>query len=239
MSKRDDNGAGFDVAALAGARFVACIETAENKHLDEGVVKQLTGGDTVSCRRLHENFWEYKPEYKIFLATNHRPSISGTDDGIWRRIRLIPFEEKIPENEKDPHFPEKLFDEREGILAWAVRGFNEWQKYGLRVPSEVTNATAEYRSEQDTLGKFFEERCSIRAGNIVEKSTFFRVYVMWCEGSNERAMSQTALTRALKDRGFVVTRTTDPDRNTVRFYQGITLRDSQDLDALYSPGMGF
>src|SRR5262249_54371075 len=150
-----------DVARLKGARFVSAIEAEDGRRLAEALIKQMTGGDTMTARFLYGEFFEFLPEFKIFLAVNHKPLIRNTDHAIWRRIRLVPFTVTIPEAERDKDLPAKLRRELSGILAWAVQGCLDWQRAGLGMPEAVKAATAEYRAEMDVLDQFLAERCEI------------------------------------------------------------------------------
>src|ERR1035438_4827060 len=120
-----------DLAALAGVRFVSATESKEGRRLDEAKIKQITGGDTVTARFLNKEFFEFRPEFKIWLATNHRPTIKGTDDGIWRRIRLVPFAVQIPEDKVDQRLRGKLVAEASGILNWMIAGLEDYRSGGL------------------------------------------------------------------------------------------------------------
>ena len=144
-----------DVARLAGARLVRSSEVGENKKLNEGLIKSLTGGDIVSARFLYSEDFEFKPQFKLWLAANHKPVIRGTDYAIWRRIRLIPFEVTITPQQRDEALPAKLTAELPGILAWAVQGCQDWLADGLRPTERVLAATDEYRAESDVLGAFW------------------------------------------------------------------------------------
>lgn len=146
-----------DVASLKGARFVSAIETSENVTLDESLIKQLTGGDKVTARFLYGEFFEFHPTFKIFMATNHKPNIRGTDTGIWRRIRMIPFDLKLTEETMDGKIPGRLEKELPGILNWAIQGYMRWQRDGLCTPQSVKDATMEYREEEDDLGQFISD----------------------------------------------------------------------------------
>jgi putative DNA primase/helicase len=150
-----------DLARLHGARLVTAIETDAGKQLAESRIKQITGGDTVTARFLYGECFEYLPQFKLFMATNHRPRIQGTDEGIWRRVHLIPFEVAIPKHEQDPALGEKLRAEAPGILRWMVEGSMAWQQNGLAMPSKVRQATAGYRAEEDLLARFLDEECSL------------------------------------------------------------------------------
>jgi putative DNA primase/helicase len=124
-----------DIAALAGARFVSANESGADKRLSESIIKALTGGDTISARFLFKEYFEFKPQFKVWMATNHKPVIKDTDNAIWRRVRLIPFGVTIPEEERDPHLVETLRGEYAGILNWAIRGCLEWQRRVERMKS--------------------------------------------------------------------------------------------------------
>lgn len=111
-----------DIAALSGARFVSANESGADRRLSESIIKALTGGDTISARFLFKEYFEFRPQFKVWMATNHKPIILDTDNAIWRRVKLIPFDVTIPEEERDPRLVEKLREEYPGILNWAVQG---------------------------------------------------------------------------------------------------------------------
>lgn len=187
-----------DVAALAGVRFGTAIETRKSQRLDEELVKQLTGGDKVRARFLFGEFFEFQPVAKLWLATNHKPKITGTDDGIWRRIRVVPFTVTIPEGERDQHLAAKLEAELPGILAWAVEGCLAWQRHGLDPPGAVTGATAGYREEQDILGEFIDQCCIVAADRYATPKELHDAYTQF---TGER-ISQVELGKLLHERGF-------------------------------------
>ena len=200
--RRESEGARNDVARLVGTRFVSAVETESGKSLDEALVKQLTGGDTITARFLFKEFFEFKPAFKIWFAANHKPNIKGGDHGIWRRIRLVPFTITIPPDERDPQLPAKLAGELPGILAWAVRGCLEWKSSGLGVPDEVKAATDSYKDEMDALGGFLDECCLIRDEAVVSAKELYQRYSTWCEENGERAKSKKGLAMGLRERGF-------------------------------------
>ncbi|MDP8951251.1 MAG: phage/plasmid primase, P4 family, partial [Actinomycetota bacterium] len=154
-------GVGNDVAALKGARFVSAAEVEKGRRLAESKVKQLTGRDTVTARFLFGENFDFKPEFKLWLSTNNKPVIQGTDDAIWDRIRLIPFKQRFEGRRADPKLPDKLRAELAGVFAWMVEGCLEWQEHGLEEPETVTEATKQYREEMDTLAAFLDETCVV------------------------------------------------------------------------------
>lgn len=169
-----------ELASLHGRRFVTCSEIEEGQAFDEALTKDLTGGDPIECRRMREDFWSYRPTHKLFLAGNHKPTVRGDDEGIWRRIRLIPWIVTIPEAERDRALPEKLRAELPGILAWAVRGCLEWQARGLDAPDAVRKATATYREENDTLGEFLRLTVTFDAAATVARKELREAYEAFC-----------------------------------------------------------
>ena len=130
---------------LFGRRLVATIETDEGKRLAESLMKQLTGGDRISARRMREDFWQFEPSHKIFLAANHKPSIRGTDYAVWRRVKLIPFAVTIPESKQDKHLTDKLKSEISGILNWAIRGCLDWLEFGHRLDYRRSSQRGSWR----------------------------------------------------------------------------------------------
>ena len=193
-----------DVAKLRGTRFVFCSEAEEGKRLAESMIKDLTGGDTISARFMRGEWFEFQPTFKIWLATNHKPVIRGTDNAIWDRIRLIPFIVSIPQEERIPksRMMERLSSELPGILAWLVNGCLDWVRFGLGTPQEVQQATNEYRADMDTLGAFLNECCLLSPKAISTAKRLYEAYSKWCEGSGEHAVSQKAFGARLSERGF-------------------------------------
>lgn len=191
-----------DLAGLAGARFVAAKEAARGKRLDEQAIKELTGGDTISARFLHKEYFEYQPQFKIWLAANHKPQIRGQDIGIWRRVRLIPFEVQIAENEIDYALGDKLKAELPGILAWAVRGCVTWKSGRLVSPAKVLAATEEYRTESDRLHDFLAEACVKGKKKQITLLKLFKGYEAWCRDNEERPIGKASLKAALTERNY-------------------------------------
>lgn len=191
MVKKNDNGTNSDIARLKSARMVTTEEPTEGVRLNEGLVKQLTGGGKVTCRFLFGDEFEYEPEFKIWIATNHRPVIRGTDNGIWRRIRLIPFETNIPAEKVDKNLKYKLRKEFPMILKWAVDGCLMWKKEGLNPPEAVVESTKEYKTEMDLLQTFIDLCIDIdyTAKDAVQASDLYSVYKRWAEENGEFVMT--------------------------------------------------
>lgn len=207
------------LADLRAARFVVSVEVEEGRRLAEVLVKQLTGGDRLKARFMRQDYFEFDPTFKIFLVANHKPAIRGTDHAIWRRIRLCPFNVRIPEAEQDRALLEKLRAELPGILAWAVEGCMAWQKEGLRAPAEVLVATEEYRAESDVIGGFLEDSCSLAPGLWTSSKDLRAAYISWCEKAGEHPVSAQMFGRRLAERGLTDRRGTTGDRG----WQGIGL----------------
>lgn len=189
-------------ADLEGKRLVACVETDEGRRLAEGLVKELTGSDPIRARRMREDFWQFNPTHKVFLATNHRPGVKGTDYAIWRRLRLVPFRRVIPPAERDKRLPERLRHELIGILAWCARGCVEWQQDGLQEPGEVLAATDAYRNEEDIVGMFLAECCIQDPDTWERAKLLYAAYRKYCEESGEHPVGQRRFGRAMTERGF-------------------------------------
>jgi putative DNA primase/helicase len=205
-------------ADLHGKRFVVSIETDDGRRMAEALVKDLTGGDRIRARRMREDHWEFSPTHKLLLATNHKPEIRGTDHAMWRRLRLVPFDVVIPDEEQDRTLPAKLRDELPGILAWAVAGCLEWQRDGLGNPEPVQAATAAYRDEQDVLGTWVVERCTLGLNCRGKRSELYASYVAWCEGNGHRPANDTRFGMAMTARRF------ERYLNNGTWYRGIGLR---------------
>jgi len=191
------------LADLFGKRFVACVETGEGRRLNETIVKELTGGDTIRARRMREDFWEFQPTHKLVVCTNHKPAVRGTDHAIWRRLRLVPFTQIFGGEKQDKSLPEKLRDEAEGILAWSVEGCLRWQRDGLRSPEAVKVATADYRQSQDVVAEFVADACIVQSGATVKSNDLFAAYSEWCKTAGERPMSRTRFGTSLAAAGYL------------------------------------
>ncbi len=185
-------------ADLFNRRFAVTIETEEGRRMAEALTKQLTGGDKVKARKMRQDFFEFRPTWKIWLAANHYPQIRGTDHAIWRRVKLIPFTVTIAENERDKALAEKLKAEAPGILAWALRGCLDWQRDGMAEPDEVRAATEAYRKDQDVIAEFLHECCMMHPEFSAQAGKLLETYAEW---SGEK-ISAKAFRQKLNDKGY-------------------------------------
>ncbi|MCU4186620.1 hypothetical protein K6U06_19805 [Acidiferrimicrobium sp. IK] len=211
------------VADLLGRRLVIAQEVQAGAQFDEEMVKVLTGGDVLKARFMRGDFFEFAPSHKVVMGANHRPTVRGTDLAIWRRLRLVPFDVTVPEEDRDPHLLERLAEELPGVLSWAVQGCLAWQSSGLTTPSAVTAATEEYRIDSDVVGQFIAECCVETPGATVQSAALYASYRAWAETCGLHPMSQKALTTRLRERGL--DSTTDRQRRT--WWCGIGLVEDQ------------
>ncbi len=217
-----------DRADLFGKRFVACIETEEGRRMAEALTKELTGGDRVRARRMREDFWEFTPTHHVWLAGNHKPAITGADHGIWRRVKLIPFDVVIPEDQQDKKLPAKLVAELPGILNWAIAGCLAWQRDGMQEPEIVRAATAEYSTEMDEVGQFIEEHCELGPDLMAPATELYEAFLK--QTGNTRISQQTFGSR-LRQKGFERGRITSGVNKAKHGWRGLRLRSDADREA--------
>lgn len=191
MVKRFGDSVGSDIARLRSARIVTTEEPTEGVRLNEGLVKQLTGGGKVTCRFLYGEEFEYSPEFKLWIATNHKPVIRGTDLGIWRRIRLIPFEVNIPPEKVDKQLKYKFREEMPQIFKWAIDGCKLYRQEGIEPPEKVQASTAEYKAEMDLIATFMEACVVIdyTAQEVIPANELYSVYSEWARENGEYVMT--------------------------------------------------
>ncbi|MET4320317.1 putative DNA primase/helicase [Bradyrhizobium sp. RT5a] len=197
MIKQYDNAISNDQARLAGVRMVTAVETNFNRQLDEAKIKAMTGGEKITARFMRQEFFEFQPQFKLWLVANDRPRVRGTDTALWRRIRVIPFDAQIPEAEKDLDLAQKLRREWPGILAWAVRGCIDWEEEGLIPPPAACQAAKDWSKAADHLKRF--------AGEVLERDPLSRIaakvmhdnYSHWCGRNGEAPLDMKAFKQAL------------------------------------------
>lgn len=193
-----------DLARLKGSRLVTTSEIEQGIPMSESLIKSVTGEDSLTARFLYGEYFSFKPTFKIFMA-NHKPKIRGADNGIWRRIKMIPFDVTIPPEQRDKNLTEKLIAENAGILNWLIQGYALWQKEGLgEEPKAVREANEEYRMDMDAVGTFVNDCLEIDGSLIWRLHTkiLYETYIKWCNKNNERVMSQKWLGLRMSEKGF-------------------------------------
>ncbi len=200
---KKNEGVRNDIADLVGSRFVSASEGESRQRLAEGLVKQMTGGDPMKARFLHREYFTFQPAFKLWLATNHKPVIRGTDHGIWRRIRLVPYAVTIPPEKRDKRLREKLEGELSGILNWILKGCAGWLEHGLPDVKAVNEATESYRQESDVLSSFLSEKCITDELHRVLAKPLYQSYKKFCEDNGDDSFSSTMFGRLLNERGYM------------------------------------
>jgi putative DNA primase/helicase len=221
----NNRGARNDIARLVGARLVCASEVPPGRAFDEVTLKQLTGGDTISARFLYGEFFEYKPQFTICLAANHRPSVRDDDPAIWRRLKLVPFVNELPEDDRDPAVKARLTDPTDAgpaIIAWMIKGALAWQQEGLQEPAVVREATQAYQQETAVFGQFIEDRCTEGSEQWTSTMKLSAAYGTWCSWNGYRfPYGPQRLKQVLRGRGHVPEK-----RGGVRGWRGIGLAEA-------------
>ena len=212
-----------DLAGLRGARFVTAIETEQGRRWAESKIKNLTGGDKITARFMRQDFFAFFPQFKLFVAGNHKPAIRNIDEAMKRRLHLIPFTITIPPEKRDKNLQQKLLAERDGILAWAVEGCLAWQRLGrLDPPQQVLDATEAYFEGEDALGRWLDERCVLASNAKSLTSDLFADWKQWADAAGEFVGSQKRFSDLLVSRGV------EKWRNVIglRGFRGVGLKAS-------------
>ncbi|MEE2860857.1 MAG: phage/plasmid primase, P4 family [Pseudomonadota bacterium] len=233
-NRRGGGDATPDLVPLMGARFVRASEPEEGEKLQEGIIKELTGGEPMLIRALHSDFVEVKPIFKLTISGNHKPEIRGLDDGIWRRVLLVPFDVQIPKEERDPNLGKKLWAERSGILNWLIDGLIAYLEGGLQEPAAVLDATREYREESDPVGMFLDTACVVTGDPVDSLYTkdLVAAFNFWLDRRGEGQWKDRTISLKLKEKsrnwrspstgkGF-----TDRKSSGIMRYDGIRFSDT-------------
>ncbi len=228
MAAKDDRHP-TELADLRGARLVTSIETEEGRRWAESRVKALTGGDPIKARFMRQDFFEFIPQFKLFIAGNHKPALRGVDEAIRRRFHLIPFNVTIPQQQRDPDLAEKLKGEWPAILRWAIIGYDHFLESGLQPPEAVRAATAEYLDSEDAFSLWFEESCDASVDGFETSSALFASWKSWATGAGEFAGSVKRFSQTMQGHGYAVGR-----RSHARGFEGVSLRQK----SLLIPGHG-
>jgi putative DNA primase/helicase len=209
------------IAEIFGKRLILGAETDEGARLNEKLIKDVTGGDTLRGRRLYQDAFSFKSSATLWIYGNHRPEIRGNDDGIWRRVRLVPFTRQFTGDQKDQNLLARLLAEQAGILNWLVQGCLLWQREGLNAPPAVMEAVKQYRNDEDLIGDFLTEHVVHSIDEETTKGEMFDCYREWAQTEGIRYhLSSKGLERKLRDRGFIATRI----HGGRRVWSGVSLR---------------
>lgn len=229
-NRRGGGDATPDLVPLIGARFVRTSEPDDGQRLQEGLIKELTGGEPILVRALNENFVQVYPIFKLTISGNHKPEIHGGDDGIWRRVMLVPFDVQIPPDERDPDLGAKLWEERAGVLNWLIEGLRDYLAHGLQVPDAVLAATAEYRDDSDPLATFLTSCCGVSGSpdHSMRSKDLSEAFAYWLDETGQGAWTPRTIFKRLSGKAgkwkspitgqsFTRRKSSDP------FYDGISL----------------
>ena len=232
QSQGEKGAASPDVAALHGKRLVVVSETDEGCAIAEAQVKEITSNESITARKLHRDPFTFDPSHKVLLMTNHRPFVKGSDEGIWRRLDIIPFNAKLSDDQREPHFrEEKLRPELPAILAWMIKGCFMWQRDGLKPSDAVTHAIKAYRSEMDFIQQWLDERTVVDPQGSVPRNVAYGEYEFWSKQEHAPTLGNRRFVEELHIRGFRTTKSTG-----VRLFQGLRLRPIRARGCMSSAG---
>jgi len=227
MLGKNDNSISNDLARMKGARLVVTNELPEGRCFNEETIKLLTSQDQIVSRFLYGEYFQFKPTHKLIIIGNHKPKIIGQDYGIWRRVKLVPFNTIIPEEERDKDLGKKLAKEKEGIFRWMVEGAIKWfQNKGLPDPEFVKESVLEYKQDMDVIGDFINETCSKYQSALCLASDLFIAYKNYCENGMIKPLGKIDFYRKVEEKGFIKER---KSQNKVFFF-GITIKNSSTIE---------
>lgn len=228
-NRRGGGDATPDLMPLIGARFARASEPDDGQRLQEGLIKELTGGEPILVRALNQNFVLVYPHFKLTISGNHKPEIHGGDDGIWRRVMLVPFDIQIPPDERDPDLLKKLWEERAGIMNWLIEGLCDYLAHGLQVPEQVSAATQEYREDSDPMGAFLTICCSVtgEASDTIPAKQLSEAFNYWLDDAGRGTWTDQTVYKRLKSKAEkwkspTTGQTFRARKASSSFYEGVT-----------------
>ncbi len=195
-----DNDTSKELYRIRGSRFVYSNEFSRTSTLNESFIKAITDGGNLSCRPLYGSAIEYKPTYTLWFSTNHMPNLQAMDEGIARRIVVIPFRHHLEEQDADRQLPEKLLEEADGIFYWLMEGYHQYTLNGLQAPAAVKEATASYFEKQDLIQLFLDDCYTVDPDNKTYTKHLYQQYVQWCSENGEKAIGRNKLYEELEQR---------------------------------------
>lgn len=217
--RSDDTGPRDDIACLAGARCVSINETQAGDSLDSQAVKMLAGREPISARHLYGKYFSFVPTFTPWLRTNHLPIVTDTDDGIWRRLAIVPFNQQFKGKQQDPHLEQRLMAERDGILGWMIEGAIEYLKNGLTLSQTIKKESQHYRTESDVFGEFLSQKTTKNSQSEIETGELWNKWTLWADRSGFKSGSKNTLTRRLKERGY-----SKRESNGKSYYVGLEVK---------------
>ena len=223
----DDTSPRNDLAALAGSRYVSINELQAGDRLDEQVVKAIAGREPISARFMYREFFQFLPAFTPWLRTNHKPIITGEDDGIWRRLVMLKFGRKFKETDQDPQLEDKLLSERDGILLWMIAGARDYLTNGIKPSKTMLSELRSYRNDSDLLGEFLSDKTNSVQSSQIHQQQLFNRYTQWCTENSVRPMSKKQFTQRLIERGF-----TERKSGSNRYYVGLELHEGGGVGVL-------
>lgn len=216
----DDSSPRSDIASLVGSRYISLNEMQSGDRLDDQVVKMLAGREPISARELYKEYISFTPTGKVWLKTNHKPVVLGDDDGIWRRLVVLPFNRRFEPLERDPLLEDRLIKESDGILMWMIEGAVLWYRDGLQLCEKITRECSSYRTESDILGQFIEESVDLAPGLKTQDKKLFSAYQHYCVQNGNHPLSKARFSQKLRERGVAIR-----PSNGQRFYIGAEIKD--------------
>jgi len=207
-----------DIADLDGCRLTLTSETSENARLDGNMIKEMTGGELIRAERKYRDSFSFYPRFTPIMATNSKPILDGGDKALVRRLILIPFDVTFADDEQDKGLADKLYAERDQILAWLVQGYREYAAHGLAVPPVIQEETDEYARQSDIVGQFLEERCSVQPDAWSPSAELYNAFWNWCIEGGMKPWTRGRLRDDLERRGFA-----GKKRNGQRGHLGVAL----------------